>query len=99
MEQNSYQPDSILEFSIKRNITNLFKDFLVILENIEQDHDEALNKLVKTLPPESQKQLYLADHFTDEKVEQIRKRILSRGNDAIRAIQQDMQNYSINFKL
>jgi siroheme synthase (precorrin-2 oxidase/ferrochelatase) len=98
MEQDNYCPEKILAFAIRRDITNLFKDFLVILENLEDDHDEALNKLVRTLPPESQKQLFLADHFTDEKMEQIRKRILSKGNDSIRSLEREIDHYKINFK-
>lgn len=96
--ENNYNPDKILAFSVRRNITSLFKDFLVILENLSEDHNEALNKLVKTLPPDSQKQLYLADHFTNDKMEQLRKRILAKGNDSIRSVETDMKNYNITFK-
>jgi len=98
MEKETSPSNGILTFAIKRNITNLFKDFLIILENLEDDHAEALNKLSKTLPPEYQKQLYLADHFTEEKMEQHRKKILSKGNDTIRSIETDMQNFDILFK-
>jgi len=98
MEQQNYDPNGILSFTIRRNITNLFKDFLVILENLEDDHNEALNKLVKTLPPDSQKQLYLADHFTEEKMGQLRKKVLSAGNSAIREIEAQMDNFEVKFK-
>lgn len=98
MEQNNYHAEGILAFSARRNITSLFKDFLDILEDLSDDHNEALNKLVKTLPPDSQKQLYLADHFTNEKMDQLRKRILSKGNDAIRSIESEIDKLDIKFK-
>jgi hypothetical protein len=98
MEQNNYNPEGILAFSARRNITTLFKEFLDILEDLSDDHNEALNKLVKTLPPDSQKQLYLADHFTNEKMEQLRKRILSKGNDAIRTIENEINKFDVKFK-
>ncbi len=97
MEQD-IRPDGILSFTVKRNVINLFKEFLVILENLEQEHEEALTKLAHTLPPESQKELYLADHFTDEKMERLRKQVLSRGNDTIRSIEEQLKQYDIKFK-
>ena len=98
MNQNNYNPEGILAFSIRRNITNLFKECLVILENLEEDHNEAISKLEKTLPEEYQKQLYLADHFTQEKMEQLRKRILSKGNDTMRTLMEELNRYDIEFK-
>lgn len=98
MENGNYDPEKILSFSVKRNITTLFKSFLVILENLGDDHAEALTKLYKIFPPEYQKQLYLADHFTPEKLEQLRKQILSTGNDVIRTLEQEIEKYNIKFK-
>jgi len=40
--ENQISPESIMLFGINRNITNLFKDFLVILEELERDHNDAL---------------------------------------------------------
>lgn len=97
MEKDNNAP-SILDFTIRRNITNLFKDFLVILEELEDSHSEALNKLYEVLPEESKKNLYLADHFTDEKMERLRKQVLSKGNDCLRSIQEQTNKLDIKFK-
>ena len=96
--ENNISPEQILLFGIKRNVTNLFKDYLNLLQELEREHNEALNKLVKTLPPDSQKQLYLADHFTAEKMERMRKYILSKGNDCYRSIEEQSKSYTIKFK-
>jgi hypothetical protein len=90
--------DSIAKFAVKRNITNLFKSFLVILETIEREHDEALTKLNNVLPAEHRNKIYLADHFTEDAAERIRKKILSEGNDCIRNIEGQLNMLDINFK-
>lgn len=90
--------EDIAKFAIKRNVTNLFKSFLVILETIEKEHDEALTKLNNVLPVEHRNKIYLADHFTEESAERIRKKILSEGNDCIRNIVGQIEMLDINFK-
>lgn len=94
-----YNAAEILSFSAKRDITDLFKDFLNIIEELQQDHNEALIKLGQTLPIEQQKQLYLADHFTKEKMLRIRKTILSKGNDTIRSVDQQIKQFDIKLKI
>lgn len=80
-----------VELAIKR----VMRNYLIVLEEITDQHDEAMNKLIDALPPEHQAKVILADHFTDAKFEATRRRILNVGNDAIREIQEQVDNLRI----
>ena len=90
--------EGILKFSVKRNVTNLFKEFLNILQEFEYQHNEALNKLVETLPQGEKDKVYLADHITKEYLGRLRKKVLSDGNDCYREIEAQLTNFDIDFK-
>jgi hypothetical protein len=90
--------DKILSFAMRRNITNLFKDFLDIVKELKVEHQESLSRLSNTLPEEYKANVYLADHFSDEKNERVRKTILSKGNDCIRNIEEQMNHFDIRLK-
>ena len=51
-----------------------------------------------SLPEEYKANVYLADHFSDEKNERVRKTILSKGNDCIRNIEEQMNHFDIRLK-
>lgn len=88
----------LIRFQVNRNVKNLFKRYLEIIERVADQHDIAMGKLVDVLPVEYKPLVKLADHF-DEEVEQlIRKEILSAGNDAIRAIENELALYDISLK-
>ena len=63
-----------LSFQVRRKVTNLFKNYFIILED-----------LVRENPSISQ-----------EKYNQIRKRILDYSNDTIREIEQDIEQFKIS---
>ena len=86
-----------LQFAARRHITVLFKEILGLLEQLADEHDESLAKLAAALPTEYQPHLNLADYFTEEKAERLRKAVLGRGNDCIRSILEEMEKYDINF--
>jgi len=41
--------EQIFLFGVRRNVTSLFKDFLMILESLESDHLESMGKLMDAL--------------------------------------------------
>ncbi len=92
------EPSEILLFQIKRNNTNLFKNFLVIIEELTQDHDEAITKLYNALPDEYKKYVELADYLSDEKCERLRKKVLSQGNDTYRALEEQLKHFDVKLK-
>ena len=88
----------ILRFAIKRNSTNLFKRFLAILQRQKEEHDEALSNLKAVLPEQYKKYVQLADCYTDAKAAALRKEVLDAGNDAIRAVETELDNFEYFLK-
>jgi hypothetical protein len=90
--------DAVLRFQQQRILTTLFKGFLETLEDVEEDHNAALDKLVAALPPDLKQYVDLADHLTPEKGQQLRKRVLDRGNDSLRSLDELLKAFNISFK-
>lgn len=65
----------------------------MIAEQLAEEHDEALEKLYAALPPEYKEYVNLADHFTEDKSDRIRRAILQRGNDCKRAVRDELDRY------
>lgn len=87
-----------LQYSCRRQVVNLFKEFLSIIENLSDEHDEALAKLATAIPSEYHPYINLADYLTEDKSERLRREILQRGNDCARAIENEINQYDIEFK-
>ena len=63
-----------LSFQIRRKVTNLFKNFFIILEDLSKDNPS----------------------ISQEKYNQLRKRVLDYGNDTIRELEEDIKQFKIN---
>ncbi len=101
MDKVAYTPapaEAVLRFQQQRVVTLLFRAFLETIEDLGVAHDEALDKLVKALPVEYHCYVDLADYLTPEKGQQLRKRVLDRGNDSLRALDDLTKNFDIQFK-
>lgn len=96
--ENKTDAEALLLFAVRRNITALFKSFVVTLEDITADHDDALLKLHASLPPEYKKHVELADYLSEAKCERLRKKVLDHGNDAYRSIEEEFKKYKVEFK-
>ncbi len=83
--------------TIERHIVTLFKECLMIVEQLAEEHDEAMEKLYAALPSEYREYVNLADHFTDDKFDRIRRAILQRGNDCKRAVSEELTQYELTF--
>lgn len=94
----SVDPEDVLRFQIKRINTAQFKAFLVLLNEIAQDHDVALQKLQDALPDEYKVYVDLADHLTPEKADALRKKVLDAGNDSYRNMEEILKTFNIGFK-
>ncbi len=70
----------------------------MIVEQLEEEHDEAMEKLYAALPDTYRTYVALADHFTEEKADRIRRAILQRGNDAKRAVASELDQYDLTFR-
>ena len=81
----------------EREISGLFKMMLLMVEDMKKDHDFHYEKLYAEIPEEHHKVIRTADHFTAGKVDWIRKRILDYGNESIRNLYSDIDNYTVSF--
>ena len=76
----------------------LFKSFLVLMEDLHQDHMINFAKLRKALPEEYSSLIDQADYFDQHKMQYLRKKILDMGNESIREANNDLENFTISFK-
>tara|TARA_R100001015_G_C4534975_1_gene100344 strand:+ start:375 stop:668 length:294 start_codon:yes stop_codon:yes gene_type:complete len=83
--------------SSEKEISNLFKGMLKMLEDMKMDHDFHYDKLYENIPEKYHSILRTADHFTPDKVNWIRKRILDLGNESIRNLVEETDNYTVSF--
>ena len=88
----------ILNDASNKEISKLFKMLLVLLEDMKQDHDFHYNKLYDAIPEKYHKIIDTANHFTPEKIAWIRKRILDYGNESLRNVESELENYQVTFK-
>lgn len=91
-------PKTRLAKDMGMHMRSIYKDMLMILEDLKQQHDFHFQKLYENLPPEYHPIINTADHFTEDQVKWIRKRILDVGNDSIREGNDTVESYQIEFK-
>jgi hypothetical protein len=75
---------TLLKAKVRFGVTRLFKNYLFEFEALVDAHDEALLKLKTALPDAYKGHVDLADYLSDAKIELLRKRVLTLGNDLIR---------------
>ena len=98
MEKESRIKD-VISFQIHRNIVNLYKRYFEITEDLLTEHRLFLSKVeVKLKSSGLNIDLKELDYFSDEKFNQIRKKILDAGNDASRELDQALEFVDINLK-
>ncbi len=85
----------LLKAKVRQTITRLFKSQLILLEELTDNHDEAMNKLYEALPQEYQKLLMLADYLSDDKIDSNRRKVLKEGNDSIRELENFIDSLNI----
>lgn len=83
----------ILEQQLQRNITRLFKEFLVILGDIRQDHLRVLAEMSQQFPPEV---LAHWNYLDLNQFSKIRKKVLDSGNDCIREILTTLSDFNVS---
>ena len=89
--------EDIFKKCCHRNTVSLFKGFLVMLEDLHKEHEINFRKLRNNLPEGCVPIVDQADNFDEDKLKHLRKRTLDLGNETIRNIQGDLDNYTIGF--
>ena len=90
--------EGILKKHCQRNTVSLFKGFLVMLEDLQKEHQIQFNKLRRNLPQDILPIIEQADYFDEEKLQHLRKRTLDIGNETIRNIEGELENFTITFE-
>ena len=89
----------ILQERYEKHIKNLFKSFLFILEDLNDDHNINFAKLKRALP-DHKDIIDQANYFDKDKMQFLRKRVLDLGNDSLRGQNEDLEKFTVilNFK-
>jgi hypothetical protein len=91
------EAEDIFRRHCERNTVALFKGFLIMLEDLQKEHEIHFGKQKKNLPDEYSTLIDQADYFDQDKIQHLRKRTLDIGNEAIRNIEGGFENFTIDF--
>jgi hypothetical protein len=91
------QLKELLEFQINRNIINLYKSFLIMMEDMHDQHDNNFRKLKQALPEEIDL-IDQADYWDESRMDYLRKKILDKGNDSLREIISQIEQFNLTTK-
>ena len=75
---------------------SLFKNFLVLMEDLYTENQISFHKLKKHLPEHSAI-IDQANYFDEDKMQYLRKKILDMGNESIRDSQNDLEKFTVKF--
>ena len=91
-------PQEAINAIYSKNTKLLFKSFLVLIEDLHNEHSINFKKLKKALPDNYESLIDQADYFDYNKMQYLRKKILDMGNESIRESENNFENFTISFK-
>lgn len=94
MENNNKVKDYV-SFQIHKSLVNLYKRYLNLIEDIQEDHHLMMEKLENKIDQNTLKNI---DYFDENKYNYLRKKILDIGNEAIREIEKNFDFIKMEFK-
>ena len=94
----SEEDKEILQDRYEKHIKRLFKGFLFMLEDLNEEHNIHFAKLKKALPETYHSLIDQANYFDFEKMQYLRKRVLDLGNDSLRSQSEDLEKFIVEFK-
>lgn len=95
MESEKDNIKKYILFQIHRNIVSLYKRYLNVIEDLQEEHLNMLNKLSSKNELSFLKNI---DYFDENKYNYLRKKILDIGNEAIREIEKNFEFLDLNVK-
>lgn len=75
--------NNLITVFVSKELTALYKSFLETLEDLKKDHTEMMGKVAQTAGESFATNV---DYFSTQKYEQLRKRVLDKGNDHLRSL-------------
>jgi hypothetical protein len=91
----SDQVKGAFQFVVNRNVINLYKRYINLVEDLQREHNSFLKKVEEETSKEFVEKI---DYFTPDKYNYIRKKILDLGNEGIRDIEKFMDLIEVDFK-
>ena len=92
---NNQKVKDYVSFQIHKSLVNLYKKYLVLIEDIREDHENMVDKISDKVDENLLKNI---DYFDDNKYNYLRKKILDIGNEAIREIEKNFDFIKMEFK-
>lgn len=92
---NNQKVKDYVSFQIHKSLVNLYKKYLVLIEDIREDHDNMIDKISNKIDENTLKNV---DYFDDNKYNYLRKKILDIGNESIREIEKNFEFIKMEFK-
>lgn len=90
--------NDLLRFQIKRNVTNLYKNYLMLLEDLQEQHDAAFTKLKRSRPQDTDL-IVQAEHLDTKRMEYLRKKVLDLGNNCYREISTELEKFNVDVNI
>ena len=79
-------------FHLQRNITSLFKRYIVTTEDLLREHRAMLKKVEKETSKDFVENI---DYFDEDKYTYLRKKILDSGNETLRDLERQLEMMTI----
>jgi len=92
--QNKADLKEYLMFQIHRNVVNLYKRYLNLIEDIQEDHKSMLEKLNNKIDSNTLKNI---DYFDDNRYNYLRKKVLDLGNETMRSNDNELNDFNVSF--
>lgn len=92
---NNQKVKDYVSFQIHKSLVSLYKKYLILIEDIREDHENMIYKINEKIDKNTLKNI---DYFDDSKYNYLRKKILDMGNETIREIEKNFDFIKMEFK-
>ena len=98
MSDDKTELKDMISFQVHRNVINLYKKYFEITEDLLREHKLYKDRIRNISVDDNNQNIDNLDYFTEERFNQIRKKILDAGNDAVREIDKTLEFVTVNLK-
>jgi len=91
------EAQKFLSDTVKGSTKSLFKNFLVLIEDLHTENEICFDKLKKHIP-EHADLIDQANYLDEDKMQYLRKKILDIGNESMRENNSNIEKFTVNFK-
>ena len=95
MDADPERLKEMMTFQFHRNIVNLYKCYLTILEDVKKDHTLLINKVQEKNGKEFAENI---DYFDAQKYNDYRKKVVDSGNEIYRDLEKTLEYLELKIK-